>query len=116
MPASKRQQSPEETQLPGMGETQFEPHSSDENSDTNLYNVVRVINEKGSKYLVEWEGVEPTTGNPWPASWVLKKDCTPDLIMEWKALKKARKQEKALKKAASKRLCLISLRARHNVV
>lgn len=65
----------------GSYETQFESQSGDEE---NLYNVERILAEKGRKYLVQWEGTDPTTGQRWPPDWVPKTDCTNDLIADWK--------------------------------
>jgi hypothetical protein len=63
-------------------------------SDTeagDFYNVVAILQEKKSMYLVQWEGTDPATGKDWDPSWVKKSDCTDDLIREWKA-KKAKKK------------------------
>ncbi|KAF8598322.1 hypothetical protein BDV93DRAFT_561477 [Ceratobasidium sp. AG-I] len=48
--------------------TQFEPHSDDEDT---LYNVEKILVEAGRRYLVQWEGRDPTTGKKWPPDWVL---------------------------------------------
>ncbi|CAE6437595.1 unnamed protein product [Rhizoctonia solani] len=71
-------------------ETQFEAHSDDEE---HLFNVERILAEKGRKYLVQWEGLDPTTGEKWAPDWVPKTDCTDDLITDWK-LEKARMKQK----------------------
>jgi hypothetical protein len=65
----------------GSYETQFEAQSDDED---NLYNVERILAEKGRKYLVQWEGIDPATGEKWAPDWVPKTDCTDDLIADWK--------------------------------
>ncbi|KAJ1306539.1 hypothetical protein OPQ81_007540 [Rhizoctonia solani] len=74
----------------GSYETQFESHSDDEE---NLYSVERILAEKGGKYLVQWEGIDPTTGEKWAPDWVPKTDCTDDLIADWK-LEKAKMKQK----------------------
>lgn len=70
-------------------ETQFEPHSDDEET---LYNVEKILDERGNKFLVQWEGTDPQTGKKWPPDWVPKTDCTDDLIAEWKQAKERRKR------------------------
>ncbi|CAE7229742.1 unnamed protein product [Rhizoctonia solani] len=71
-------------------ETQFEAHSDDEE---NLYNVEKILAEKGNKYLIQWEGIDPTTGEKWAPDWVPKTDCTDDLIADWKREKAEKKQK-----------------------
>ncbi|KAF8594538.1 hypothetical protein BDV93DRAFT_515694 [Ceratobasidium sp. AG-I] len=46
--------------------TQFEPHS--DNEDT-FYNVEKILDEAGRRYLVQWEGRDPATGKKWPPDW-----------------------------------------------
>ncbi|CAE6516196.1 unnamed protein product [Rhizoctonia solani] len=75
----------------GSYETQFEARSDDEE---NLYNVERILAERGGRYLVQWEGVDPTTGEKWAPDWVPKTDCTDDLIADWKREKAAKKQKR----------------------
>jgi len=72
-------------------ETQFEPHESD--SAETFWDVKCILNEKPGFYFVDWDGVNPATGNPWPPSWVAKIDCTNDLIQEWKAARRKKKEE-----------------------
>ncbi|CAE6495641.1 unnamed protein product [Rhizoctonia solani] len=74
----------------GSYETQFEAHSDD---GENLYNVEKILAEKGGKYLVQWEGIDPTTGEKWAPDWVPKTDCTDDLIADWKREKAAKKHK-----------------------
>ncbi|KAF8596356.1 hypothetical protein BDV93DRAFT_455137 [Ceratobasidium sp. AG-I] len=69
--------------------TQFEPHSDDEDT---LYNVEKILDEAGRRYLVQWEGRDPATGKKWPPDWVPKTDCTDDLIADWKLEKERRKR------------------------
>ncbi|KDN43243.1 hypothetical protein RSAG8_06210, partial [Rhizoctonia solani AG-8 WAC10335] len=75
----------------GSYETQFEARSDDEE---NLYNVEKILAERGGRYLVQWEGVDPTTGEKWAPDWVPKTDCTDDLIADWKREKAAKKQKR----------------------
>ena len=72
-------------------ETQFEPHESD-NSEI-FWDVKCILNEKPGFYFVDWDGTNPATGERWPPSWVTKTDCTDDLIREWKAAKRKKKEE-----------------------
>jgi len=102
MPSKKRRRgkSSEEEGSQVQEETQFEPHESD-NSET-FWDVKRILNEKPGFYFVDWDGIDPATGEPWPPSWVAKTDCTDDLIREWKAAKRKKKEEaKAAKSAKS---------------
>jgi len=75
-------------------ETQFVPQDND---DEILYAVEEITAERGNKYKVKWSGVNPATGKPWPQDWVNKRDCTDDLVAEWKA-KKAQGRATASKK------------------
>ena len=70
-------------------ETQFEPHSDDD-----LFDVVEILGEKANgTYLVRWAGTD-SNGEPWPDSWVPRKDITDDLVVEWRK-KKAQKRRAA---------------------
>ncbi|KAG8905603.1 hypothetical protein FRB99_008601, partial [Tulasnella sp. 403] len=70
--------------------------SMDSDSSDGVFPVNRILEEKGSMYKVDWEGIDPKTGEPWKPTWVLKKNCTPDLIAEWKLHKKAKLSRKSL--------------------
>ena len=72
-------------------ETQFEPRES--NNSESYWDVKCILNEKPGFYFVDWDGVDPATGKPWPPSWVVKTDCTDDLIQEWKAAKRRKRLE-----------------------
>jgi hypothetical protein len=61
--------------------SQFVPQSGDEE---NLWEILGIIAEKGTKYKVKWAGEDPKTGKPWGNSWVKKSDVTPDVVDEWK--------------------------------
>ncbi|KAG9121644.1 hypothetical protein FRC07_002329 [Ceratobasidium sp. 392] len=82
----------------GTYETQFVSQSDD--GDT-LYNVEKILDEKGRKYKVQWEGIDPATKKKWKPDWVWKTDCTDDLIADWKREKEARKRRGASNKSAS---------------
>jgi hypothetical protein len=71
-------------------DTQFVPREDDV-----LWQVIEIIAEKGDKYKVSWAGNDPDTSKPWPPSWVFKRDCTDDLVRDWK-------RKKALKKGNTK--------------
>ena len=47
--------------------------------------VQEILDESGGKYKVAWTGTNPDTGKPWPPSWVLKSDCSADLVARWHA-------------------------------
>ncbi|CAK5274131.1 unnamed protein product [Mycena citricolor] len=76
-------------------EGRFSPHSSD---DEKLYEVIEILKESKSKYLVKWAGVD-SRGKPWPDDWVPKQDVTNQLVSTWKK-KKALLREKKAEKAA----------------
>ncbi|KAG8703719.1 hypothetical protein FRC08_002669, partial [Ceratobasidium sp. 394] len=82
----------------GTYETQFVSQSDDED---NLYNVEKILDEKGRKYKVQWEGIDPATGKKWKPDWVWKTDCTDDLIADWKKEKEGRKRRAASHKSSS---------------
>lgn len=82
----------------GTYETQFVSQTDDEDT---LYNVEKILDERGRKYLVQWEGIDPATGKKWKPDWVWKTDCTDDLIADWK---RARAERNRLA-GSSKRSC-----------
>ncbi|KAG9074882.1 hypothetical protein FRC06_010407, partial [Ceratobasidium sp. 370] len=82
----------------GTYETQFVSQSDDEDT---LYNVEKILDEKGRKYKVQWEGIDPATGKKWKPDWVWKTDCTDDLIADWKREKEERKRRAASNKSSS---------------
>ncbi|KAG6864660.1 hypothetical protein C0991_008037 [Blastosporella zonata] len=89
----------------------FERHSqsqfvAQEGDEEILWEVVEITGEKPKYYKVRWAGIDPDTGKPWVQSWVLKADCTDDLVHEWK-------RKKTLKKKSAKgRLSTVSRASR----
>lgn len=81
-----------------LGNTQYEPMDGD---DDNLWNVEAILQEKGNKYLVAWEGNDPSTGKRWDPSWVDKSACTNELIREWKATKNSKPSKRGRPKGMS---------------
>ncbi|TBU34708.1 hypothetical protein BD311DRAFT_682810 [Dichomitus squalens] len=71
-------------------QTQFDP-----DGEGDLWEVEKILAEKGNKYLVKWAGTD-NTGKPWPNSWVFKKDTTDDLIQDWKRKKEENKRKKTV--------------------
>ncbi|PPQ92741.1 hypothetical protein CVT25_015362, partial [Psilocybe cyanescens] len=59
-----------------------------------LWEVEAITGERRNEYKVKWVGQDPITMKPWPQSWVPKKDCTPDLVILWKAKKKEQERRK----------------------
>ena len=100
MPSKKRgrRNSSEEEGSQVQEETRFEPYESDHSEA--FWDVKCILNEKPGFYFVDWDGVDPATGKPWPPSWVAKSDCTNELIQEWKAAKRKKKEEAKAAKAA----------------
>jgi hypothetical protein len=109
MPSKKRGRgkSSEGEGSPVLEETQLGPHES-ESSET-FWDVKRILKEKPGFYFVDWDGVDPATGKPWPPSWVAKSDCTGDLIQEWKAAKRKKKEEAKAAKSAKRGMYTLCL-------
>ncbi|RDB16449.1 hypothetical protein Hypma_002839 [Hypsizygus marmoreus] len=80
-------------------ETQFVPQEDD---DEVLWEVIEITAEKGRQYKVRWAGVDPSTRKPWAQSWVPKRDCTDDLVLEWKRKQVLKKKEGGRKKPGKK--------------
>ena len=78
-------------------QTQFDP-----NGEGELWAVVKIVAEKGNRFLVQWDGTDDA-GRPWPNSWVSKKDVTDDLRHDWKR----RKQESSRRKAGGMSLACL---------
>jgi hypothetical protein len=83
--------------------TQFEPGPDD---DETLWTVLEIVKENRDKYLVKWEGVDPDTGKPWDLSWVPKRDCTNDLIHDWKVSKAKKTQARKRKRKGKSVICM----------
>ena len=81
-------------------ETQFVPQEDDEDT---LWEVVKIIAEKGRKYQVRWAGIDRKTGKPWEPSWVMKHDCTDDLVRTWKKKQSEKSRKKETGKAKSRK-------------
>ena len=71
-------------------ETQYVSQSGD---SQNLWEADCILDERGpaatGSYLVKWKGTDPDTGEIYKPTWEKKSGCTPDLIRDWKKLKKA---------------------------
>lgn len=78
-------------------ETQFVPQEDDEDV---LWEVIEITAEQKRHYKVRWAGIDPKTRKPWAQSWVSKRDCTDDLVLEWKQKQRLRrKEQKRIKRA-----------------
>jgi hypothetical protein len=66
-------------------ETQYVSQSGD---SENMWEVKCILDERGPRatgeYLLQWEGVDPQTGEPWGPTWEAKEGCSTELIREWK--------------------------------
>lgn len=69
----------------------FKPQNDDSQT---LFKVIEITGERDDRYRVRWEGVDPETKKPWAQSWVLKRDCTQDLVLLWKRDKKEKERRK----------------------
>ncbi|KAJ7040971.1 hypothetical protein C8F04DRAFT_1253477 [Mycena alexandri] len=78
-----------------------EGFSSHESDAENLYDAIEILKEKKGLYLVKWAGFDPKTGEPWPDSWTLKRDCTDDMVKAWK-VKQAQGKKNGLQRKAKK--------------
>ena len=85
---SKRRDSHSEADSDELSELsqKFEPAEGDEEV---LYSVIEITGEKGKRFKVRWEGIDPKTNRPWLQSWVDKSDCTDDLVLAWKKKQRA---------------------------
>ncbi|KAK7207048.1 class II histone deacetylase complex subunits 2 and 3-domain-containing protein [Myxozyma melibiosi] len=61
------------------------------------YRIHEILDERPSasdpdtnEVLVAWVGDDPQTGQPYEPTWVLRSDCTPDVLKEWDRTKRAR--------------------------
>lgn len=109
MPSKKRGRG-ESSEVEGsqvQEETHFEPHKPSHSES--FWDVKCILNEKPGFYFVDWDGADPATGKPWPPSWVAKADCTDDLIREWKAAKRKKKEEAKAAKPAKSSTYFLSL-------
>ncbi|WVQ99244.1 hypothetical protein IAU59_006376 [Kwoniella sp. CBS 9459] len=72
----------EEDDLPA--QTQFVPAEDDED---NLWSAIEILDERGKpksgEYLVQWDGIDKSTGKPWKPTWEPKGNCTQALIDDW---------------------------------
>jgi hypothetical protein len=78
----------------------FAGQSTDD--EDGLWDVKKILDEDVAhgEYFVEWEGTDPTTGEPWAPTWVKKTDCTDLLIRDWK--EEQARQQKAKQRPAQK--------------
>ncbi|KAF8154419.1 hypothetical protein B0H34DRAFT_716392 [Crassisporium funariophilum] len=79
-------------------ETQFIPQEDDEET---LWEVIEITAEKPRLYKVRWKGNDPATSKPWPQSWVPRRDCTDDLVRDWKARQENKKARASVGKRVS---------------
>lgn len=77
-------------------------------ADEEFWEVTAVLAEKGDRYRVRWAGVDPTTGKPWPPSWVGKECCTQALIDDWNRTKEMKKRKKKSGQSKPGRLAVLS--------
>ncbi|KAI0067047.1 hypothetical protein BV25DRAFT_1835372 [Artomyces pyxidatus] len=86
---------------PEESQTKFQPQSSDED---NLWEAEEILKENNKgQYLVKWSGVDPSTGKPWKPTWQERKDCTDDLVSEWRAKQRAKGATRTSKTSRSSR-------------
>ncbi|OJT02749.1 hypothetical protein TRAPUB_6743 [Trametes pubescens] len=72
-------------------QTRFIPRDDD---DENLWDAIEILEERGDKYKVRWDGFDRKTGKPWPPTWEFKRDCNDELKHTWKMKKQAKKNRK----------------------
>jgi len=44
--------------------------TQDSSLDGNWFEAIEILDQKGSKYLVSWAGIDPDTGKQWKPTWV----------------------------------------------
>lgn len=57
--------------------------------DEEYFAAKNILDERAGKYLIEWEGTDPQTGESYEPTWEPKSNATQALISEWKARKTA---------------------------
>jgi hypothetical protein len=72
-------------------------HSDDreeqaEGPEDGYWPALEILNERKHEYLVNWDGKDPETGQPWSPSWTRKTEVTEDLIGAWEVKKAAKKK------------------------
>ncbi|KAG6905085.1 hypothetical protein DXG01_005193 [Tephrocybe rancida] len=70
--------------------------SAAKDEDDKEWPVKRLLGERGNKYLVEWEDVDPDTNEPWNDTWEKKEDISEDLVADWEAQKAAKQRHTPL--------------------
>lgn len=73
--------------------------TSQPDGDDEFWPVLQIIEESARQFKVEWVGIDPATGAPWPPSWVPKSDCTDDIVVKWREKKKPRPKEEGSRKS-----------------
>ncbi|THH14768.1 hypothetical protein EW146_g5603 [Bondarzewia mesenterica] len=76
-------------------QTHFVPGPNDKDE---LYEVIEITGEKPGYYRVKWAGFDTKTGKPWPQDWIPRRDCTDDIVADWKKKKAKKEQQKLAKK------------------
>jgi hypothetical protein len=61
-----------------------EPHRDHGPASEMFWAARRILKDDGSRYLVEWEGIDPGTGRPYEPTWEPHDFVTPALEAEWK--------------------------------
>ncbi|MCJ1390188.1 hypothetical protein MMC18_003046 [Xylographa bjoerkii] len=63
-------------------------------SQGKLYKVRDIINEKGAKYLIDWED-DPETGEKYQPTWELKSYANAEAVAAWRQKQRGRRQSKS---------------------
>ncbi|MCJ1398950.1 hypothetical protein MMC11_002151 [Xylographa trunciseda] len=71
-------------------------------SQGRLYKVRDIINEKGAKYLIDWED-DPETGEKYQPTWEPKRYANAEAISAWKQKQRGRRQSKSNQSTPSTR-------------
>ncbi|KTW29756.1 hypothetical protein T552_00963 [Pneumocystis carinii B80] len=58
------------------------------------WEAIEIIGERKKEYKVSWAGIDPKTGRRYEPCWVLKRDCTEELVNTWERRHKRGKIEK----------------------
>ncbi|KAL8292084.1 hypothetical protein RQP46_001550 [Phenoliferia psychrophenolica] len=65
-----------------------EDETEGESASQKLWPVKEILGEKRNAYLLQWAGIDPSTGEEWKPSWESKDNATPVLVAEWTQKKK----------------------------
>ncbi|KAF2113548.1 hypothetical protein BDV96DRAFT_647808 [Lophiotrema nucula] len=67
--------------------------AAEEAEDNKLYPVREILDESSTQYKIEWEGIDPKTGEPYPIRWYPKENANAQAVADWERTKALRAAE-----------------------